>query len=441
MYPLRPPRILMHEAVAANPLYRSRVERVVSALQEPVSVEVYADRDLPALLEGGLAAGRKPMGTLSRVPDPVLLFNAFRFEGDPAERLGRFSDAERKRWGGLLRELLGDRAFQWANYNQEGDDARHDKVCRPCWRIHLQNGCVHKCAYCGAGGLLISAVNVEEYSHWLGNLIARHPWQLTYLLDDDADPPCLEPELGVLGPLIEYFGTLKDRYLIIHTKTWNTAWLRGLRHHGNTIIVWSLSGATQSRVIEPATGTTEQRIEAARIAEEAGYTVRYKFKPIIPVQGWEEDAAAAVKQVFERTHPDVISLCAFMWMDVGELRRRLPVERLDPAFLQAADEARERMADTRARPFPPDFRRRLYEHYVREIRRWDPQVPVSVSTENFAMWKELEGLLGYNARNYPCGCGPYTVPGAPVLACDPFTTAQRQDGGQIPGVFPPWKPA
>ena len=39
------------------------------------------------------------------------------------------------------------------------------------------------------------------------------PWQLTYLLEDDADVPCLEPELGCLGPIIEYFGTLQDRYL------------------------------------------------------------------------------------------------------------------------------------------------------------------------------------------------------------------------------------
>ena len=441
MYTLNPPRLLMHEIVAANPLYRGRVERLAKGLATPVAVEVFGDRDLPALLEGGLAAGRKPMGTLTAVPDPILLFNTFRFDGNPEERLNQFSEAERKRWGGMLRELLGDRAFQWANYNQEGDAHRHDKVCRPCWRIHLQNGCVHKCAYCGCGGLLISAVNVEEYCLWLGRLAERHPWQLTYLLDDDGDPPCLEPELGVLGPLIEFFGTLENRYLIIHTKTHNTAWLRDLDHRGHTILVWSLSGATQSRVIEPVTGTTEQRIEAARIAEEAGYTVRFKFKPIIPVNGWEDEAAAAVKLLFEKTHPDVISLCSFMWMDIDELKRRLPLERLDPGFVAAAEAAKASVADTITKPFPPEFRRRLYEHYVREIRRWNAKIPISISTETFAMWKELEPLLGFNARNYPCGCGPFTVPGAPRLTCDPFSTAQRQDEGAIPGVFPAWPKA
>jgi DNA repair photolyase len=258
---------------------------------------------------------------------------------------------------------------------------------------------------------------------------------LTYLLDDDADPPGLEPELGTLGQLIEFFGTLENRYLIVHTKTYNTEWLRDLKHNGNTIFVWSLSGSTQSRAIEPKTGTTEERIRAARIAQEAGYTVRYKFKPIIPVVGWREDAEQAVKQVFEETRPDVISLCCFMWMPVEEMKRRLPVDKLDPVFLKAAEDASDRMADTRAQPFPPEVRKQVYEHYLREIRRWNKEIPVSLSTENFSMWGELQDALGYSATSYPCGCGPMTVPGAPRLACHPFRSAVRNDRGLIPGVY------
>ena len=107
--------------------------------------------------------------------------------------------------------MLGLSAFHRANFDLEGDPNRLHKVCRPCWRINLQNGCVHRCAYCGLGGLLVCSVNVDEYCAHLSELIERHPWQKTYLLDDDADPPCLEPELGTLGELIEFFGTLENR--------------------------------------------------------------------------------------------------------------------------------------------------------------------------------------------------------------------------------------
>ncbi len=429
MYPLDPPAVFVHEDVMGSELWRQRAMGVVEALSKPVEPVVFADEQIPAMIDEGLLARRVPMGTLDEVHDPILLFNTFRFDGRFDERVEALRAAGLKADGGPLRALLGYGAYNWANYNLEGDPHRHDKVCRPCWRIHLQQGCLHKCLYCGFGGLLVSSVNVEEYCEHLGEIVRRHPWQTTFLLDDDADPPCLEPEHGVLGPLMEWFGTLDGRYLIIHTKTWNTEWTRDVDHKGNTIIVWSLSGPTQSRLLEPNTGTTAERIEAARVAQEAGIQIRYKFKPIVPVRRWREEAAEAVALLFERTRPDVISLCVFMWMDIEELLRRLPREELDPEFLQAAEESRDEVAGTRAKPFPHHVRQAIYEHYLAEIRKHDPDIPVSISTENFAMWKALGPKLGFTATNYVCGCGPQSTPGAMKLACHPFKVAVRDDEG------------
>lgn len=436
MYDLRPPAVYAHETVMRNPTHRQRVERVVAGLKEPREIMTFSDADLPAMiLEGGLLERRVPMGGLGEVLDPVLLFNTFRFDGRAAveKRVQALKASGVETWPSTLSTLVGGGAFQWFDTNLSTDKHRHDKVCRPCWRIHLQQGCVHRCDYCSLGGLLVAMVNVEEYCEQLGRIIERHPWQQTYLLDDDGDPPCLEPELGTLGPLVEYFGTLEDRYLIIHTKSWNTVWMRDLKHRGKTIIVWSLSGATQSREIETVAGGLEQRVEAARIAEEAGYPIRYKFKPIIPVRCWREDATEAVRLVFERTHPDMISLCVFMWMDFEEMTSRLPVALLDPAFLKAAEESRDAMSDTLSRPFPDRVRQEIYEHYLREIRKHDPEIPVSLSTESFRMWSELHGRLGMTATNYVCGCGPQSTPGKRLLACHPFEVAAYNAEG-IPGV-------
>jgi len=438
MYDLNPPTVYAHESVMVDARYRSRVERVVAALREPREIVTYADADLPDMVHhrGLLDYRSDAMGAYPSVPDPVLLFNTFRFDGADAaaRRAAALSEAGVKAGGHLLQALIGGGAFHWFNANLPGDRFRNDKVCRPCWRIHMQNGCVHKCAYCPFGGLLAAMVNVEDYCRHLGEIIRRHPWQQTYLIDDDGDPPCLEPELGTLGPLVEFFGTLKDRYLVIHTKTWNTEWMRDLKHNGNTIIVWSLSGATQSREIEPVTGTTEQRVEAARVAQEAGYTIRYKFKPIVPVRTWREDAAEAVRLAFERTRPDNISLCTFMWMDVEEMEHRLPAEVLDPDFLAAARRERDRMADTRARPFPDEVRQAIYEHYLAEIRRRDPDVPVCLSTENFRMWSRMGPKLGFTATDYVCGCGPQSTPWKRRLQCHPFQVAVP-DADDVPGVL------
>ncbi len=433
MYKLAPPAVYVHHAVMDNPLFRSRVDGVVKAMARPVEPVVYRDEDLPDLIQSrGLMENRRPMGTLDEVQDPILLFSTFRFDDRVNEEVERYKalgiESE-----SLIRELLGYRAFHWSCYNQEGDPSRHDKVCRPCWRIHLQHGCVHRCRYCGLGGLLICMVNVEEYCRWLGEIIERHPWQKTYLLDDDGDPLCLEPEHGCLGPVIEFFGTLDERYLVIHTKSWNTEWLPDLDHRGNTIIVWSVSGSTQSRLIEPKAGTTEQRIEAARVAQQAGYPIRYKFKPIIPVVGWREDAARAVEMAFERTRPDVISLCVYMWQDVDDMVTRLGEDLLDPACLQAARDERDSVEDTRAKPFPARIRAEIYDHYLTEIRKHDKDIPVSLSTENFAMWKTFAPKLGMTATDYVCGCGPQSVPNAKKLCDHPFKVAVRDSDG-IPSV-------
>jgi len=433
MYDIAPPAVYAHESVMSTPTYRARVERVVAALREPQPIVTYTDRDLPDMVRNrNLFAGRRPMGTLQDVRDPILLFNTFRF--DSRESV----DARRKQlikagWDKPTDALLGDAAFVWFDANLETDTHRHDKVCRPCWRIHLQEGCLHKCQYCGLGGLLVAMVNVEDYCRHLAELIRRHPWQTTYLLDDDADPPGLEPELGVLGELIEFFGTLEDRYLIIHTKTWNTRWMRSLKHNGKTIIVWSISGPTQSRLIEPDTGTTEQRIEAARIAQEAGYPVRYKFKPIIPFRGWRDDAAYTAELIFKHTRPDVISLCVFMWHTYDAMVRSVPADLIDPEFLDAARAGQSETEDTMTKPFPQQARQRIYEHHLAEIRKHDRDVPVSLSTENFKMWSAMKDQLGCTATNYVCGCGPQSDPGLRKLTCHPFQVAVRNDHG-IPGV-------
>lgn len=434
MYDVRPPAVYAHESVMGNPTYRVRAERVVAALKEPRKIITYADADLPGMIrEKGLLAGRGIMFGRRPVNDPILLFNTFRFGGEAdLDERRKALEACGLEWA--PHSLLGTGAFIWFDSNLETDKYKDDKVCRPCWRIHMQAGCLHRCTYCSLGGLLVAMVNVEDYCHHLRDLIELHPWQTTYLLDDDADPPCLEPELGVLGPLIEFFGTLKDRYLIIHTKTWNTEWMRNLRHNGNTIIVWSLSGPTQSTLVEPNTGTTEQRVEAARIAQEAGYQVRYKFKPIVPVKAWREDAAYAVKLLFEKTRPDVISLCMFMWNSYPEMTGMLDMGLLDPEFVQAAEKSQAEMAGTRSRPFPHEMRKKVYDHYLAEIRKYDREIPVSLSTENFRMWAAMKESLGCTAADYVCGCGPQCVPGLKKLQCHPFKVAFRNDNGLVPCV-------
>lgn len=86
-------------------------------------------------------------------------------------------------------------------------------------------------------------VNGEESIESPQVLIAAHPRPKTLLPDEEGHRPALERERGCLSERVECFGTLDDRSLVGHTKTWNTSG-QGLRHNGWAIFVWSLSGET-----------------------------------------------------------------------------------------------------------------------------------------------------------------------------------------------------
>lgn len=429
MYRLSPPAVYAHESVVADARYRARLERVVAALAEPCEPIVYGDDDLPGLVRGrGILENCVPMGTLETVPDAILMFNTFRFDGRRDERQAALRRHVEVGYARREDALTGAGAFAWFKERIPENPTDTARVCRPCWRLHMQCGCVHKCHYCSLGGLLVAAVNVEEYVEHLDDLIRAHPWQETYLLEDDADVLCLEPELGCLAPIIEYFGTLTGRYLIIHTKSANVDWMLDLKHNGNTIVVWSLAGRTQAERFEPVTGGTAERIEAAHRAEAAGYVVRYKFKPIIPVTGWRQEGSDAVRLLFERTAPDVVSLCVFMWTDADEMKRRLAAAPLEEEFVAAAEAAADDLVGVNARPFPHEVRAAVYDHYLREIRRWNADVPVSLSTETLGMWKEFAPKLGAGPFNYVCGCGPNATPGRRRLPCHPYRNAHPAEG-------------
>ena len=86
---------------------------------------------------------------------------------------------------------------------------------------------------------------------------------------------------------------------------------------------------------------------------------------------------------------------------------------------------------TRAKPFPEWVRAEIYEHHFDEIRKWDSEVPVSLSTENWKMWKRLGPKLGATATNYVCGCGPNSVPWRKKLEVHPFKIAKKCPEGKF----------
>jgi len=58
----------------------------------------------------------------------------------------------------------------------------------------------------------------------------------------------------------------------------------------------------------------------------------------------------------------------------------------------------------------------IYSFFIDEIRKHDPTVPISLSTETKEVWGVLGPRLGFTPHNYVCGCGAKCTPGLQVLA-------------------------
>ncbi|MFW6162580.1 MAG: hypothetical protein ACODAJ_07395, partial [Planctomycetota bacterium] len=159
-----------------------------------------------------------------------------------------------------------------------------------------------------------------------------------------------------------------------------------------------------ARLIEPGSGPAVERFDAAAKCQAMGVPARLKFKPIIPVRNWREEYAAAIEALFARVRPESVGFCTFIWNNYEQMCDRLPVDLLDPSVVAAARDAQDAMRDSRLGPFPHETRRDIYRFFIQQVRRWDADVPLYVSTESREMWDELKDELGQDPQAYVCGC-------------------------------------
>lgn len=423
-----PPRVYVLKEVWDDPQCARRAQNVCDACTG-AQVRTFTLDELPDIIIQEKWDHAIRMGCLATVPPPVPILAKFQFDDKiVAQNEKRLQDAYAARGGTgafNFHVAAGGSPFSFFCSGKSTLAPNPEHICRPQWRIHQGAGCPHQCAYCHLGGYIWTNVNTEEYIEHLGQLLRQNPWQKTWLYDDVMDVPTLEPQLDTLGPLMKFFETTGDRYLIIHTKTDRVESFLQADAPRNTIIAWSLSASTQSRQLEKVAGTTDSRIEAARRCEQAGIQIRYKFKPIIPVPNWREEAAQAIELALRTTRPDNLSMTVMMWMTAEIMETCIPPSLIEPAFLQAARDAAGEMNGSHVGPFPDDVREQIYRHYLNEIRRHDKDVPVTISTESLAMWERMGKDLGMTVANYVCGCGAGAVPGLRTLASNPWQDARQ----------------
>jgi spore photoproduct lyase len=296
-------------------------------------------------------------------------------------------------------------------YHWRDEAGAHGGYCQPALELNLVNGCLFRCSYCGFGRTVIIPLDTERLVDGLDDVFARHPDQRLYKYSNMTDLPAFEPELDAVRPLVERFARESDRYLMLFTKSDNFDFLRDLNHKGHTIISWSISCDTSSKLIDRRAATMEERIDAMAAMQACGYPVRARLSPIVPIRDWRREYTEMFEMMFDRAEPDLITMELLGWMGVDDLTALIDRDLLDPDALRRAEESRDEMAQHTWGPFTQETHEEVYRFCIETVQRMSPNTPISVCHGTAATWNSLGGQMKMTPDNYLCNCGPMSTPG------------------------------
>lgn len=298
--------------------------------------------------------------------------------------------------------------FHWRN-----EEGLHGGVCQPALELNVVDGCVFRCAYCGFGRLVHFSLDLERLMEEMEPVLRRYPDQRLYKFSNMTDLPPFEPELDFIPPMVRRFASETDRYLMLFTKSDNVDFLLDLDHGGQTIVSWSVTCDSASRLVDRRAATMHERVAAMRKAQQAGYLVRARLSPIVPVKNWREEYTQLFATLFEHARPDLVTLELIGWMDFEDLDAIIDRAMLDPGMLAEAEQALD-MRGVHWGPFTQRAHTEVYEFCVETVRRLSPGTPVSVCHGTEATWAAVGDRTDMRADAYICNCGPMSAPGDKV---------------------------
>ncbi len=412
MEPLKAQRVLIVEGVMNEPRAVARAERLLSELN-PDSVEHVDDARLCEVLGDREIVGSGRHGMYAEI-EPVVIFNRERLD-EPEEEGQARMDAH----SCLTRRLAGHDAFYWRRSGTAKHRRETGMVCTPAWQLHTIWGCHYRCSYCGLGHYVNILMNMEEFVEALPGLIAEHaPNQGLFQYDNGTDTVSFEPEYGGTKLMIDFFAGRENQFLELYVgKSANVDFLLDYDHRGHTVCCWSLAGRTQAREFEWLSAGMEERIEASRKCDEAGYHVRHRFSPIIPVRNWREEMREMIELLFANCNPDVITFETLRYMNWEQIEDSFDVDLLDEEFVEVM-RTDDRETFPRGNEIPDEYRHKIYRFVFDELQRVSPETPYAFCREQRDTWEYFaEDFERHNQRpdRYVCNCGGYSAPGHELL--------------------------
>jgi spore photoproduct lyase len=266
------------------------------------------------------------------------------------------------------------------------------------------NGCFYRCEWCYLKATYRTLQNyITAYAEH--NKIKKHIKKylngtpVLFNTGELADSLALEHLTGTAREFIPWFAEQKNGYMYMLTKSANVDDILDLKHGGHTILAWSINSAEISHKFELVAPPLEERLEAARKAQEASYPIRIRLDPIVPVLGWQKIYTETIEQIFKKIQPERITLGTLRFesrfysnrknllspnSDLSEL-----IENMTPMFAKENKEGKH--------SFSEDQRLEIFRFTVDKIREYS-DCTIALCKESPNVWNALDMDLS------KCGC-------------------------------------
>jgi len=271
-------------------------------------------------------------------------------------------------------------------------------ICPHFLELKWAYGCPFDCAWCYLKGtfrfhptktkpVIKDYVKIKLHtSRFLEEVETPEILNTGEIADSLMEEGLRKPFSKFIIPMFE--GQNRHKILFV-TKSDNIKHLLEISPHNQAIVSFSLNADEVAKKWEKGAPSVERRIEAGRKLSQAGYEVRIRIDPMVPVPDWKKHYIELVEQIFTNFIPSRITL--------GSLRG------LQSTINGSTDKSwLEYLKENSNWGKKVDFRTRrdMYATLITFLRDNFNYSDIALCKETVAMW----GSLGMDYKKIKCNC-------------------------------------
>jgi spore photoproduct lyase len=278
-------------------------------------------------------------------------------------------------------------------------------VCPHFDRLKLaSNGCFYQCDWCylkltyrAAFPFITIKTQYDKVKEQVHRRLSQTKAPVIFNTGELADSLSMEHLTRAAREFIPWFGHSKNGYLFMLTKSDSVDQILDSPHNAHTIIAFSMNDEKVSRKFEIGAPPFERRLEAARKVEEAGYPLRIRLDPIVPIEGWREAYSETIKRIFQRISPERVTLGTLRFEE-GFYNMRNTILTTGPDLPKLMEDMAPMFPPKRLkglkRPrsgkysFPQRQRVKIFRFAMKEIRKYS-DCRIALCKESPGVWKKL----------------------------------------------------